>query len=90
MYAVSWVRTTRDEDGSALLDIKRGLVLRLNATGSRVLERLQQGESESQIIGGLSQEFHIDPSIIQADLGQFLKSLEELGLICNGQPLRTP
>jgi hypothetical protein len=87
MYKVSnGVRSTQNQDGTIVLDIERGRMLRLNLTGALIFERLQQGQTESQIINGISQEFRVSHHIAQADVGEFLKSMEEAGLLDNESP----
>lgn len=82
MYRVSrWFRRTQNQDGTIVLDIQRGQILRFNVTGSLIFERLQQGQTESQIIDGISQEFCIPREVARTDVGEFLKSMEQAGVI---------
>ena len=84
MYRVSeTVRTTHGQDGAIMLDIQQGQMLHLNPTGSLIFMRLQQGETESQIIDEISQEFRILHEIVHEDVREFLLSLERRGLIHN-------
>ena len=64
-----------------VLDIQRGRVLRLNVTGSFIFERLQRGEPETQIIDGISQHFLVSHEVAEADVTEFLNSMEQEGLI---------
>jgi hypothetical protein len=80
------VRSTRNQDGTVVLDIERGRILRLNTTASSIFERLQQGQTESQIVDGICQEFRISSEIVQADVGEFLTSMEQAGLIYHDTP----
>jgi hypothetical protein len=84
------VRTTHGHDGTIVLDIQRGRILRLNLSASEIFGRLQQGQNESQIIDGMSRTFHMSPEIIQKDLSDFLKSLEQCGLICSNTSEKHP
>ena len=87
MYKVSnGVRSTQNQDGTIVLDIERGRMLRLNSTGSLIFERLQRGQTESQIIDRISQEFRISHDIAQTDVGKFLKTMEQAGLVRNDTP----
>lgn len=82
MYQVSdGVRSTRNQDGGVLLDIQRGKILRLNFTGALILEQLQQGQSQSQIADGISQEFSISREVVHRDVDDFMKSLEQQHLL---------
>lgn len=84
MYTLSGnLRSTQNRDGTIVLDIQHGRILRLNAMGSLIFERLQQGRSGSQIIDGISQEFRVSHEIARTDVGEFLKSMEHLGLVYN-------
>jgi hypothetical protein len=82
MYRLSeFVRTTHGRDGAVVLDIHRGRVLRLNVTGSFIFQCLQRGEAVSQIIDGISQHFSISREVAQTDVDDFLKSMEQEGLV---------
>lgn len=82
MYRVSEaVRTTHGQDGAVVLDIQQGRVLRLNVTGSFIFQCLQRGETEPQIIDGISQHFCVSRDIAEADVNEFLDSMEQEGLI---------
>ena len=69
-----------------MLDIRHGRMLRLNMTGSLILQRLQEGKTESQIIDGISREFGTRHEVVQTDVSEFLKSLEQQGFIYNNVP----
>lgn len=82
MYRVSQgIRTTRNRDGGVVLDIEHGKILRLNTTGSLIFERLQQQQSEAQIVIGISHEFGIPEETARKDVGEFLKLLERQQLL---------
>ena len=56
MYKVSsGLRSTQNQDGTIVLDIERGRILRLNPTGSVIFECLQLENSVPQIIDRISQ-----------------------------------
>lgn len=82
MYRVSdTVRITHGQDGAVVLDIQQGRLLRFNATGSFILEGLQRGNTESQIVDGISQHFCISRDVAQEDVTEFLRSVEQEGLV---------
>jgi hypothetical protein len=84
MYTVSKaVRTTHGQDGAVVLDIQRGRVLRLNATASFILEHLQRGEPELQIIEEFCEYFCISREVGQPDIDECLISMEQVGLVHN-------
>lgn len=91
MFRVSeTLRITHGQDGSVVLDIRHGRMLRLNTTGSLIFKRLQEGQTESQIIDEISQEFCICYEIVQTDVSEFLKSLEQPGFVHNNTPEELP
>jgi hypothetical protein len=82
MYRVSeGVRSTHGQDGAIVLAIHTGQVLRLNTTGSLILQQLQHGETESEIVEAISQRFRMSSAEVQEDVCIFLESLEQHGLI---------
>jgi hypothetical protein len=82
MYRVSaTVRSTQGQDGTVLLDISQGQILRLNFTGSLIFQRLQRGETEAQITQGISHDFGACHQRVQTDVREFLNSLEQKGLV---------
>lgn len=75
------VRSTHNQDGAVLLDIRHGQMFRLNLVGSRMLELLKQRHSEAQIVREISLEFTVDREIVEADLHEFLTHLEKHHLL---------
>lgn len=56
-------------------------VLNLNEEAMRILELLQQETTEDEIMDTLLKEYTGDPEEIRAYVRQFLKKLEEEGLL---------
>lgn len=56
-------------------------VLNLNEEAMRILELLQQETTEDEIMDVLLKEYTGDPEEIRAYVRQFLKTLEEEGLL---------
>jgi hypothetical protein len=84
MYRVSEeVRTTHGQDGATVLDKRNGRILRLNRTASLILERLQQGQTDAEIIEGIRREFRVSSEVVESDLSELMKSMERIGLIHN-------
>ena len=50
-------------------------------TASFIFQCLQRGEVVSQIIDGISQHFSISREVAQTDVDEFLKSMEQEGLV---------
>jgi coenzyme PQQ synthesis protein D (PqqD) len=82
MFRISdQVRSTHNQDGAVVLDILHGEMFRLNLVGSRMLELLKQGHTETEIAEQVSQEFSVDREIVAADLHEFLAHLEKHRLL---------
>jgi hypothetical protein len=75
------VRSTHNQDGAVVLDILHGEMFRLNFVGSRMLELLKQGRTETQIADELSNEFGAARETVAADLQEFLAHLEKHHLL---------
>lgn len=82
MYTVSKsIRVTKAAEGAVLLAIEAGKVLRLNPTGLLVLERLQNGATEGEIVDAMTAQFQIAREIARSDVTEFLQQLHSLGLV---------
>jgi hypothetical protein len=71
------VRSTATKDGRILLDIRQGRILGLNVIGSRIFELLQLGLDQAQIADEISRDFGVNIQMVQADVLDFLRSLQE-------------
>ena len=80
------IRSTHDQDGAVVLDIRQGQMFRLNAVGSRILELLKLGYPESRIADEISREFGADRETVKSDLREFLARLERHHLLEPGAP----
>src|SRR5205807_5209546 len=74
-------RRVTNADGGVVLDLRRGAMFRVNPVGARVLDLLEQGDSPAQIAQKLSAEFSVTLSEVQADVIQFVESLETRGIL---------
>lgn len=75
------VRSTQNQEGGIVLDIRHGHMFRLNAVGSRILALLETGTDEPRIVEEISREFSIATTIVMADVRQFLEVLEKHQLL---------
>jgi hypothetical protein len=75
------VRSTHSQDGAVVLDIREGQMFRLNLVGSRILELVCVGFTESQITDVISREFLANRSTVERDVQDFLRHLKTHGLI---------
>jgi hypothetical protein len=74
-------RSTHTADGAVVLDVKRGRMFRFNATGSRILQLVQSGADENEIVQKLVREFSADPATAETDTETFIASLRKHALI---------
>jgi hypothetical protein len=90
MYKVSdSVRSMHSQDGAIVLDVRQGRMFNLNFVGSRILELLKSGSTESTIVDLISSEFEVGRDIAERDVREFIDALKESWLVepleSNGQ-----
>ncbi len=78
------LRTARTGDGTVLLDIRHGQMFAINPTGSRIVELLQLGASETEIPSLLVREFSVDPTTAESDTAEFVQLLRQYALVDSG------
>jgi len=83
------VRSTHGQDGAIVLDIGQGQMFNLNLVGSRILELLETGATESAIVDEVSQKFEVSRDVAEGDVREFMESLKQHHLLedagANGQ-----
>ena len=75
------IRRVSSADGGIVLDVRRGTMFQINPLGAKVLDLLDQGESFPNIANLLSAEFGVALDVVQADVNEFLDSLERHGVL---------
>lgn len=75
------VRSTHNQDGGVVLDIRHGRMYGLNFVGSRILELLKQDCQEPEIAEEISRQFGICLDTATEDVREFLGALEKHHLI---------
>ena len=75
------VRSTHGRDGSVVLDIHHGQMFTLNIVGSKIIELLERGRSEAQIVESIAESFQIGRDIIERDVREFLECLQKHRLV---------
>jgi len=75
------VRSTHDHDGAVVLDIHQGQMFTLNLVGSKILEMLERGCPETQMVEEISRKFRIRAEIVERDVREFLECLERHRLV---------
>jgi hypothetical protein len=87
MYRVSnTVRSTHNQDGAILLDIREGQMFNVNFVGSRILQLLKNGSTESAITDQISREFGVGRELAENDLREFLQTLKKCHLVEEHEP----
>lgn len=82
MYRVSnTVRSTHNEDGAIVLDVRQGQMFNVNFVGSRILELLKSGSTESAIVDEISREFGVRRELAENDVREFLQNLKKCQLV---------
>jgi len=82
MYRVSdTVRTTHNRDGAIVLDVRQGQMFNVNFVGSRILELLKSGSTESAIVDEIGREFGVRRELAENDVRGFLQSLKKCHLV---------
>jgi len=82
MHRVSkGVRSTHGQDGAIVLDVQQGLMFNLNRVGSRILELLESGSAEADIVNVISQEFITSRDVVENDMHEFIESLRNHKLV---------
>jgi len=77
----SQLRCTHGGDGAVILDILNGQMFRANFVGSRILELLEKGCVEAQIVEELAGQFGLSREVIQSDVREFFAHLEKHRLL---------
>ena len=87
MYTVSdTVRSTHNQDGAIVLDVRLGQMFNLNFVGSRILELLKSGYTESGIVDEIGREFGVSQDLAENDVRKFLQALKESHLVEEHEP----
>jgi hypothetical protein len=87
MYRVSnTVRSTHNQDGAIVLDVRQGQLFNVNFVGSRILELLKNKPTESAIVDLISREFDISRDLAENDVREFLQALKKCHLVEEYEP----
>ena len=82
MYRVSeGVRSTHGQDGAIVLDVQQGQMFNLNRVGSRILELLESGSEEPDIVKVISHEFNVRREEVENDVHEFIEALRKHKLL---------
>ena len=82
MYKLSdTVRSTHSRDGAIVLDVQQGQMFNINFVGSRILELLRNGSTQSRIVDEISREFGVSRDLVEIDVREFLHTLKKCHLV---------
>jgi len=66
---------------AVILNLESGTYFGLNAVGTRVWALLQEHKSLDETFQALSQEFDVDPKVLERDLVELVEQLRAKGLV---------
>jgi len=82
MHRVSeGVRSTHGQDGAIVLDVQQGQMFNLNLVGSKILELLEKGSAEADIVNVISRDFDASPEVVANDVREFIEALKQHKLV---------
>jgi hypothetical protein len=79
------IRSTHAADGGIVMDIDRGKMFSLNASGSTIFQFLKKGFDDEQIIEELVRRFEIPADLAKRDLEDFREVLKSHSLFADNQ-----
>jgi len=77
------VRSTLNADGAVLLNLKTGVIFKMNPLGAQIWNLIEQRLPLEQILIRLASKYNVPRTQIEEDAGKFLCQLKEKGLIHN-------
>jgi hypothetical protein len=80
------VHSTHNQDGAIVLDVRQGQIFNVNFVGSRILELLKSGSTESAIVNEISREFDVSRDLAENDVQEFLQNLKKCHLVEEDEP----
>lgn len=82
MFRVSdGVRSTHGQHGAIVLDVQQGQMFNLNPVGSRILELLESGSAQADIVEVINREFNASREVVENDVREFIESLKKHQLV---------
>lgn len=72
---------TSNRDGAVVLDEIRGQMFLLNTTAAFVLDHLQHGLSEEEIIEEIANRYCVSKAVARGDIREFLQALAESSVV---------
>lgn len=75
------VRSTMNVDGAVLLNIRTGVIFKMNPVGAQIWKQIEQGCSLEQILSSLTEAYKLPREQIEEDARNFFRQLKAKGLI---------
>lgn len=66
-----------------MLDVEQGQMFNLNPVGSRILELLEKGSAEADIVNVITREFNTSREVVENDVREFIESLKKHKLVAD-------
>jgi hypothetical protein len=77
MYTVSKdVRSRHSQDGAVVLDVSQGQMFSVNLVGSKILQLLEAGFTEPEIVNAICHDFKTGSDVVERDVREFVNSLK--------------
>ena len=87
MYRLSnTVRSTHNRNGAIVLDVRQGQMFNVNFVGSRILDLLKSGSTDSAIVAEIGREFSVRRELAENDVREFLQNLKKCHLVEEREP----
>jgi coenzyme PQQ synthesis protein D (PqqD) len=80
------VRSTHTGEGGIVMNIDKGKMFSLNASGSAIFQLLEKGFGDEAIVGELVKRFEIQPDVARRDLADFREALKSHALFLEPAP----
>lgn len=69
------------EEELVMMDVDKGMYFSLNPIATRIWEMLEKSLTVDELVALLMEEYEIDQAQCTADVEEYLKEMEKLGLI---------
>ena len=74
-------RSVHTAIGGVVLDVDRGRMFSLNASGSAIFQLLERGLTDDEVVSALVKQFDIPDDVARTDLADFRRSLQNHALV---------
>lgn len=81
VVAASEQVSTRLDDETVLLELKKGTYYGLNAVGTVIWEMIQQPQSVESLYSAVLNQYNVEPEICKRDVLRLIEEMEAAGLL---------